>query len=59
MLEKMFLKPLPLLLSKVVKVGAKHTKGFCPPVCRALRAQVWSQAIALHHDFGARITPRF
>src|SRR5216684_586779 len=29
---------------------SEHTKGFCPPVCRALRAQVWSQAIASHHE---------
>jgi hypothetical protein len=27
---------------------SEHTRGFCPPVCRALRAQVWSQAIASH-----------
>lgn len=36
--------------TKVVKVGAKHTKGFCPPVPRSKR-QVWSQAIALAPRF--------
>ncbi len=38
---------------------SEHTKGFCPRVPSHKRAQVWSQAIASHHDFGAWITPRF
>src|ERR1700687_534578 len=38
---------------------SEHTKGFCLPCAALCVAQVWSQAIALHHDFGARIAPRF